>query len=511
MSIIVIDTRKEKMKIKPIKGYCYFWLITFLVFSLVGFLGFRTIQHQVLLNRYQVEEQAKQQLSKVDQFIWHLLNQKATRLDAVANFLQLTDESIKKFISTDNDVKHLFILKKNQLIFPKQNHIPLQTEQFIKSITPIIDDPNLLFAPYIKDEHSKPNSGWYINYNHQIPLLIYWFRRDNTIIGFDVSYVSLLADVINTAQFEDSTGTLKIFENSRLLYQSNDHRSPLLASKYLNYPLSNWQINYYGQSASSLAIYLWGSTIVLFLLVFLSIIMLSLYREYTRTSRQALQQVNFVSQVSHELKTPLTNITLYAELLHEEIEQENAEHRIYTDIIIQESQRLSRLIQNILSFTKSPKVHITSFNLTEAIQELAITFKPSFANKGIDLVVATPQDTVITSDKDSIVQILCNFLSNAEKYAAQGKRVDLNMRVDKVFIEISVRDYGEGIASKDQAQIFKPFYRIKSSITEGVAGTGIGLTIAKQLATTLEADILVTSMHPGVCFTLRLRRELMEG
>lgn len=498
------------MKTKPIKGYTFFWLITLVVFGLVGFLGFRTIEHQVLLNRYQVEEQAKQQLNKVDQFIGHLLDQKATRLDAVADFLQLTDESIHEFVSKDNDVSHLFILKNNQLVFPQLNQISSNTEQFIHSITPIVEDPNLLFAPYIHDEQVKPNSGWYINYNDQIPVLIYWCKRDNVIIGFNVSYVGFLADIINAAQFEDSKGTIKILENGRLLYQSNDQKYSLLASQNLNYPLNNWQINYYGQPASSLAIYLWGSIIVILLLAFLGVIIVSLYREYTRASRQALQQVNFVSQVSHELKTPLTNITLYAELLHEELEQEEAEQQVYTDIIIQESQRLSRLIQNILSFTKTPKIQKATFNLSEALQELAVTFNPSFTNKGIDLVVTIPQDIMVTSDEDRVIQIICNFLSNAEKYAAQGKQVDLSLRVDEAFVDISVRDYGEGIGSKEQTQIFKPFYRIKSSISEGVAGTGIGLTIAKQLATALESDILVVSMQPGVCFTLRLKRDLEE-
>lgn len=481
------------------------------MFSLISFLGFRTIQHQVLLNHYHVEEQAKQQLNQVDQFIWQILNQKAARLEAVTNFLQLTDESINEFVSKDTDVSHLFILENNQLVFPLQNQASLQTQQFITSISPIVEDPQLLYVPNINDEQVKPTKGWYINYNHQIPLLIYWCKKDNSIIGFSISYVGLLADIIKAAQFEDNIGVIRIYENSRLLYQNNSQKYPLLASQNLSYPLSNWQINYYGQPASSLTIYLWGSAIISFLLVFVGVIMFTLYREYTRASRQALQQVNFVSQVSHELKTPLTNITLYAELLREELEHEEMEQQVYTDIIIQESQRLSRLIQNILSFTKISKVNLRNFDLSEALQELATTFNPSFKSKGIDLVISILPCINVVSDMDRVMQIICNFLSNAEKYATKGKKVDLSLQANALFIDIAVRDYGEGIASKELSQIFKPFYRIKSTITEGVSGTGIGLTIAKQLAKTLEADIVVTSTQPGVCFTLRLRRNPVES
>lgn len=498
------------MKITTPKGYVLFWLTTLVFLGMVGFLGFRAVEHQVLVNHYQVEGQAKLQLSKVNQFVWHTLSQKATRLDAIANFLQLNDSAINEFVNKDTDVNQIFILDNKQLVYPHQGQTSTQTQQFITAITPIVEDPQLLYAHSVQDEQTKPVSGWYINYNHQVPLLIYWYQKDHYTVGFNVSYVNLLSNIISAANFEDANGTIKIFENNRLLYQSNSKSYGLLASQSLNYPLTNWKINYYGQPAGSLTIYLWGCIIILFVLACIGFIMFSLYREYTRASRQALQQVNFVSQVSHELKTPLTNITLYAELLREDLEDDKLEQQAYTDIIIQEGQRLSRLIQNILSFTKTSKIHIKEFNLSDALQELATTFKPSFASKGIDLISELPQDVFVQSDEDRVMQVICNFLSNAEKYAAQGKRIDLSLLVNATSIDIAVRDYGEGIAIKEQALIFKPFYRIKSMITEGVAGTGIGLTIAKQIATALGADIIVTATQPGVCFILRLKRDVKE-
>jgi signal transduction histidine kinase len=88
-------------------------------------------------------------------------------------------------------------------------------------------------------------------------------------------------------------------------------------------------------------------------------------------------------------------------------------------------------------------------------------------------------------------------LSNAEKYAAQGKRVDIEAQAVSGQIEIAVRDYGPGIAEKEMKMIFLPFYRVKSSITEGVSGTGIGLTIARQLAQRLQGEIASRRKTPA--------------
>lgn len=489
------------------KSYTFFLIISLIIFGLVGYLGFRTIEHQVLLKHYQTEEIAQSRINEADKFIRNLLTQKATRLDAIADFLQLDDYSLKQFTDNDTDVDNLFILQNNQLTYPnQQTALSQKQQQLITAITPIINDPNSLYTPSITNEKIRPNSGWYINYSNQTPLLIYWSNKDNLTIGFCISYVNLLADVINTANLTYDKGSLKITENDRLLYQSTTETKnlQLLANKNLAYPLTNWQISYYGEPTHTLTTYLWGMVAILLLLVSIGFIMFNLYREYMRTTRQAMQQVNFVSQVSHELKTPLTNITLYAELLKEEQEEDNTDQQAYTEVIINESQRLSRLIQNILSFTKTPKIHLTPFNLSETLTQVAHTFSPSFTSKGINLVLTIPDNITVTSDIDRVTQIICNFLSNAEKYAAQGKQVDLNLIPHTNYIDIQVRDYGNGIANKEHKLIFTPFYRIKSTITEGVSGTGIGLTIAKQLATSLQAEILIANTNPGVCFTLRL-------
>ncbi|MNE85902.1 Sensor histidine kinase RcsC [compost metagenome] len=115
------------------------------------------------------------------------------------------------------------------------------------------------------------------------------------------------------------------------------------------------------------------------------------------------------------------------------------------------------------------------------------------------------------SDIDRLTQIINNLLSNAEKYATAGKQVDVQVECGADNVDIHVRDYGAGIAEKELRMIFLPFYRVKSGITEGVSGTGIGLTIAQQLAHSLGGEILVAQQSPGVRFTLRLARNLITA
>ena len=208
--------------------------------------------------------------------------------------------------------------------------------------------------------------------------------------------------------------------------------------------------------------------------------------------------------MSHELKTPLTNITLYAELLREGLDDEQTHERRYVDVITQEGQRLSRLIQNILTFTRAPKLHLQAVDIPSLMAEITQIFTPALQAKGMTIQLACPEKLILHSDRDVITQIVSNFLSNAEKYASQGQRVDLTVESVAGNVEIAVRDYGPGIAENEMPLIFRPFYRVKSAITEGVSGTGIGLTIACQLAQRLHGKIQVTAQEPGVRFTLTL-------
>ncbi|MHB9330161.1 sensor histidine kinase [Phytobacter ursingii] len=488
-----------------------FLIATLMFFILLAYLGFRTLEHEVLLRQYQAQTLARTQTASILAGIEGLLQQKASRLHAISDFINPDDSAMLNALKeSDDDIAAVFIMRKNQLLFPDERQLlSNEDKEWVRQLTPLVNDPSQLASHIAHGEQESPQAGWFITNETQEPLLIYWRLKDSAVIGFRLSYVQMMMDIANNIQVDTQESQLivRVTENGRQLYQNAPatlSQLTLLDSHTLDYPLTTWQISIYGVKAPLWHVWIWGCALIVLLLAGVALLGYLLWREYTRAARLARQQVDFVSQVSHELKTPLTNITLYAELLREGLDDEQTHERRYLDVITQEGQRLTRLIQNILTFTRAPNVHIREVDMSELVTEIAHIFTPALQAKGIEIHIACPGNITLRSDRDMITQIISNFLSNAEKYAAQGKRVDIEAQAVSGQIEIAVRDYGPGIAQKEIKMIFLPFYRVKSSITEGVSGTGIGLTIARQLAQRLQGEIRVAAKNPGICFTLIL-------
>lgn len=486
-------------------------ILTLMFFILLAYLGVRTLAYEVLLRQTQTQTLAKAQAASVTAGIENLLLQKASRLHAISEFIDPRDAAgLRALKETDGDITDVFILRKNQLLYPDERRsLSNEEKEWVRQLSPLVNDPSQLASHMAHSEQETPQAGWFITHETQEPLLIYWRQKENTFIGFRLSYVQLMMDVANGVQVspDRSRQIVRVTENGRQLYQNHpaDLRALTLQdSRALAYPLTAWQVNVYDVNKPLWHVWLWGGALIVLLLAAVALLGYSLWREYTLSARRARQQVDFVSQVSHELKTPLTNITLYAELLREGLDDEQTRELRYVDVITQEGQRLSRLIQNILTFTRSPKLHLQQVDIPQLVSGIAQIFTPALQAKGMEIHINCPQNLQVRSDRDVITQIVSNFLSNAEKYAAQGKRVDLTVQDTGDRVEIAVRDYGPGIAEKEMKMIFHPFYRVKSSLTEGVSGTGIGLTIASQLAERLNGRIDVQAEKPGVRFTLIL-------
>lgn len=488
-----------------------FSLLLFLV-AFIGtiiYLGSRTIEHEALLRHYQQQRLAQSNVDKIQQFTQQLLNETTSELHLESLQVFPSLESLIEHFNRDNLQDARFIIQSGTLRYPEtRRNLSDSTKGWIELLTPILRDPGILSSHYVTDEQSRATSGWFVLQETERPTLVYWRYHNDYLIGYRISYVELLSSFINRMDEHFAPDAFSVEESGRLLYQSGDNKlfSPkhLTVSQRLPYPLINWQINYYSASASTTALYLWGAFFILLSVLLVLTIVLRLYREHKSQIRQAQQKVHFVSQVSHELKTPLTNISLYAEMLKEEAIHDEHNDTRYLDVIISESQRLSRLIQNILSFTKTPRIHWQSVDINQQLALIYQTFQPAFQAKAVTFTFSAPDTIIITTDVDRFTQIISNFLSNAEKYASHGKRVEMSSKREKDSVYISIRDYGDGIPAKERKLIFTPFYRIKSTLTEGVSGTGIGLTIAKQLAVSLKGEILVENCIPGVCFTLKL-------
>lgn len=237
-----------------------------------------------------------------------------------------------------------------------------------------------------------------------------------------------------------------------------------------------------------------------------------LWRDYSRDMRQASQQVSFVNQVSHELKTPLTNIRMYAELLERDLDSLDDEtagrSRQRLDVILGEGQRLSRLIGNVLTFARQQRrtlePQLTEVLVDEVLQRTLERFRPSLDELQIEVVTELAASEPARIDADFLEQIVGNLISNVEKYATSGKSLRISSRVENDSVIVDVADAGSGIPKSDRDRVFAPFIRGSNEIN-AVAGTGIGLSIARELARLHGGDLMLLESATGCVFRIVLR------
>jgi signal transduction histidine kinase len=235
-----------------------------------------------------------------------------------------------------------------------------------------------------------------------------------------------------------------------------------------------------------------------------------LYRESTRDLRQAAERVSFVNQVSHELKTPLTNVRMYAELLEDHIAVDDALGQQRLGVVVSESQRLSRLITNILTFARGERgrltVHPAPGNVDDVVRDVLAQFAPSFGESRTTVTFDGGAQARVNVDADALSQMLGNLLSNVEKYAP-GRPVSVSTRLDGEAATITVHDQGPGIPVAAREKVFELFARLGGQAHEGVPGTGIGLCIARTLARLHGGDLRVVPAERGACLQLTFRAE----
>ncbi|MCK5221365.1 MAG: HAMP domain-containing histidine kinase, partial [Candidatus Aminicenantes bacterium] len=245
-----------------------------------------------------------------------------------------------------------------------------------------------------------------------------------------------------------------------------------------------------------------------------------LYRESTREIREASQKVSFVNQVSHELKTPLTNIRMYAEFLERKFAGEERKTKKYLSIIISETGRLGRLINNVLNFAKDQKNGIV-FNPVQLIPDEIISgllksFNYSLISREIKLYKKLNASNPVMMDPDILEQILSNLISNVEKYAADGKWIKVESSLIDEILILTVSDRGPGIPDNLKDKIFEPFFRVSNKLTDGVSGTGIGLALVRTLAEAHGGTVVLLSENipaddQGAVFEVKLKISLEDA
>jgi len=237
----------------------------------------------------------------------------------------------------------------------------------------------------------------------------------------------------------------------------------------------------------------------------------ALYRLGWSQIKLARQQQDFVSAVSHELKTPLTSIRMYGEMLKEGWADED-KRQSYYEFIHDESERLSRLISNVLQLAKitrnEPQFDLRPTNVGELMSNTESKISSQVKRAGFELRFSRADDAdqaTINIDEDCFAQIVINLVDNAIKFSknADEKAIEISSRrIADNRVLISVRDFGPGIPKDQMKKIFELFYRSESELTRETVGTGIGLAIVHQLTLAMNGGIDMINTEPGAEFRI---------
>ncbi|MCB0366621.1 MAG: HAMP domain-containing histidine kinase [Bdellovibrionaceae bacterium] len=224
------------------------------------------------------------------------------------------------------------------------------------------------------------------------------------------------------------------------------------------------------------------------------------------------RQSDFVSAVSHELRTPLTSIRMHSEMLRFGwVKDEDKKQESYS-YILTESERLSRLINNVLSMARIGREQLVLncevLPTGEALDFVVSRVLPQVENSGFELRVNRQKELSgeVSVDRDALLQIVMNLVDNGLKFArdCEPKVIEIIGTVEDDHLVIGVRDYGPGVHGESEDKIFDLFYRQENELTRSTTGTGIGLALVKQLSELMKAQVSYEKARPGACFLVSL-------
>jgi signal transduction histidine kinase len=239
------------------------------------------------------------------------------------------------------------------------------------------------------------------------------------------------------------------------------------------------------------------------------------WRDVQREVHLAEMRSQFVSSVSHELKTPLTAIRMFADTLLMGRSTRPEAREEYLETIVNESERLTRLLNNVLDFSKIEQgqktYRLEPHSLGSIVRAAAKAMQYPLLQQGFDLRVHIDEHVpTMTADPDAIEQAILNLLSNAMKYSGQSRVIDLYVKRDGDRAVIAVTDRGVGIPAHEQTRIFEKFYRIAGPDRERIPGTGLGLTLVEHVARAHGGQVTVRSA-PGEGSTFSLLLPLVHA
>ena len=246
-------------------------------------------------------------------------------------------------------------------------------------------------------------------------------------------------------------------------------------------------------------------------------------RQTARTVNEILEKTQmledsrqeFVSNVSHELKTPITSIKVLAESLLMQPEAEAALYREFLGDIVEEIDRENTIINDLLSLVKmdkkNAKLNIETVNINDLIESIIKRLNPIAAKRNIEIGFEPFRPVTAEIDQVKLTLAMSNLIENAIKYNKDNGWVHVYLNADHKYFYFKVEDSGEGISEEHQEQIFERFYRVDKARSRETGGTGLGLAITREVALLHKGAIKVHSVpDEGTTFTMRIPLKFMS-
>ena len=519
-----------------------FLLIVLGPLAVLGWLGYRVARDEQELVRQRFHGLLMGRLADIGATVAGAIEGYERDLLRATEVGALDTQTLRDLVRRHRLVRQIFVLEPDgRLAHPPRDDSITEEERAFLARTKKIWSDKRFFAPDLEPQSASrrgkvrrdyqsivsiPDHGWRVWYwEHGLDLLFWRRLPDNHVIGVEVDRVRLLADIIGelpqTDPLESSLadGRIALLDaKGSTVYQwgmfdPGKGKDAPAAELPLRAPLASWRLACYvpGEAMDDAigrgfmfnffsALFAVAATLVALSIYF--------YRESTREIRDSEQRVSFVNQVSHELKTPLTNIRMYAELLENDLADDDDIARRHLGVVVAECRRLSRLIGNVLTFGRRErrrlKLRPTPGIVDDTIAAVLESFRPSLDSAGIKVEYRPGAGKPVRFDADALEQMLGNLFNNVGKYAARGgfMRVETAQQADRT--TITVADRGPGIPPSQRENIFRPFHRLSDRPSDGVTGTGIGLTISRELARLHGGDLEILSAERGARFRLTL-------
>jgi len=323
----------------------------------------------------------------------------------------------------------------------------------------------------------------------------------------------VLAEIIKNIQFGENTNVVISDLSSQVLSGNKDQAAPPpTITEFFEDNFPPWRIELFASKTEGLGLielknsyYFWTILTLIIVLIFGAFLIV---RTISHEVEVLKIKSDFVSSVSHEFKTPLTSIKALAERLKEGKVKDQSKAVQYFSVIAQDTEKLTRLVKNILDFSRieegKKEYEFTETDVAQLVAQQIENFRKDEIQKDVKVQAQIPIDIPhLFADKDALSQAIINLLDNASKFSADKKEIYVNLKSDAENVIIEVKDKGIGIPHDEIKKIFDKFYQGKNALRQSVKGTGLGLTLVKHIVEAHGGRISVESnIGQGSAFSL---------